>query len=60
MINQAYRVEDGDTGVGFKKTDRLLNPFDTGLEAAYAENRVLTAKIAENNKLVGVIVWELS
>jgi hypothetical protein len=24
MVNTAYKVEDGDTGVAFKKTDRFL------------------------------------
>ena len=30
LINQAYVVEDGDTGVAFKKTPRLLEPYNDG------------------------------
>jgi hypothetical protein len=25
MVNTAYKVEDGDSGVAFKKTDRFLD-----------------------------------
>jgi hypothetical protein len=31
MVNTAYKVEDGDTGVAFKKTDRFLS-HDEGEE----------------------------
>ncbi len=59
LINEAYKVEDGNTGVGFKKTTRLLHPFDTGLDKAYAESRVIIAQ-TEEGKLLGVIVWDLT
>ena len=59
LINDAYKIEDGNTGVGFKNTNRLLNPFDSGLDAAYFENRVIVAR-TEEGRLLGTIVWELS
>lgn len=35
MVNTAYKVEDGDTGVAFKKTDRFLT-HDEGEEHSHA------------------------
>ena len=31
MVNLAYKVEDGDSGVAFKKTDRFLSHEEGGL-----------------------------
>ena len=57
VINMAYSVESGDTGISFKKTNRLLDPFDSGLDAAYENGSVIKAEW--NGEIIGVIVWEL-
>jgi ribosomal protein S18 acetylase RimI-like enzyme len=57
IVNLAYEVENGISGVGFKNSPRLLNPTD-GLVEAYAEGRVVVAQSGDG-MLVGVIVWEL-
>jgi hypothetical protein len=36
MVNLAYKVEDGDSGVAFKKTDRFLSHEEGGLSRAAA------------------------
>jgi len=68
FINEAYRVEDGNSGVAFKKTPRLLSWDDTGMGQAYAEKRVLLARFKDKDRdgegdvegeVVGLIVWEL-
>ena len=60
LINSAYMVEKGDTGISFKKTDRLLNPMD-GLNEAYENNRIIKAELSINNLpvIVGIITWKL-
>ena len=57
LINEAYELEMGDTGVAFKSTPRLLDNNDSGMCAAYAEDRVVVATLA--GTMVGVIVWEI-
>mmetsp|Transcript_21069 Transcript_21069/g.46811 ORF Transcript_21069/g.46811 Transcript_21069/m.46811 type:complete len:172 (+) Transcript_21069:50-565(+) len=55
LVNLAYEIEDGDTGIGFKNSPRLLHATD-GLAEAYAESRVVVAEAG--GLLVGAIVWE--
>ena len=58
LINLAYRVEDGDSGVAFKKTERLVSWDDSGMGEAYKKGQVLVARPAtDSNEIVGVIVW---
>jgi predicted N-acetyltransferase YhbS len=56
IINEAYKVEDGNTGVAFKKLPRLLDKFDCGMGDAYNEGRVLLLEV--DGEIQGVIVWE--
>lgn len=60
VINEAYEVETGDSGIAFKVTKRLLDPFDSGLGDAYSEMRVIKSEIKSNDtsQIVGAIVWE--
>ena len=60
LINQAYVVEDGDSGVAFKAPgmSRLLSHFDSGMGESYDNGMVLKASIGD--ELVGVIVWSLT
>lgn len=55
LINLAYQVEDGDTGIAFKNTPRLLDPFDSGMGDAYDSNSVI--KAVKDSKVVAVIVY---
>lgn len=58
LINKAYEVEDGNTGVAFKKMPRLLHPFDSGLDTAYKNERVLKA-VNDTDDIVGCVVFDL-
>jgi GNAT superfamily N-acetyltransferase len=58
LINQAYEVEIGDTGVAFQKKPRLTHPFDTGMDDSFKKGQILLAK--EQGALIGCIVWGLS
>lgn len=44
MINQAFEVEMGSTGLAFKSTQRLDDPMHGGMREAYAEHRVIVAR----------------
>ena len=44
MINQAFEVEMGSTGLAFKSTQRLDDPIHGGMREAYAEHRVIVAR----------------
>jgi len=57
LINEAYELEMGDTGVAFKSTPRLLDNNDSGMGAAYVEDRVVVVTV--DGAIVGVIVWEI-
>jgi GNAT superfamily N-acetyltransferase len=61
LINEAYAVENGDSGIAFKITPRLLDVFDCGMKAALEEGRVIAAYRAGERRsaAVGCIVWEL-
>ena len=48
LINESYKVEDGNSGIAFKKTPRLLSLEDSGMGEAYEKNRVLIAKSTVN------------
>lgn len=58
IINEAYEVESGDTGIAFKNTPRLLSPLEDGMEDAYKEGRIL--KVVENSsqKTVATLLFE--
>ena len=62
LINNSYKVEDGDSGIAFKKTPRLLTWDDSGLGEAYEKNRILVARSKEeghNKEIIGCIVYYL-
>ena len=54
LINEAYEVESGDTGVAFKKTKRLLTHAE--LAPSVEAGRTLAARLA--GELVGCICFE--
>jgi len=59
IINSAYAVEVGTTGIAFKKANmrRLEHPFENSMKSAYEDNRVIKAEVGD--ALVGVIVWDI-
>ena len=59
LINESYEVENGDSGIAFKKTPRLLSWDDSGMKEAYEKNRVLVARIRGNDEIVGVIAYHI-
>jgi predicted N-acetyltransferase YhbS len=63
LINEAYKVEIGSSGVGFKKdgVDRLLQPLEESIKVSYNDQRVIKAEIETSNgpSIVGVIVWDI-
>ena len=58
MVNRAFEVEDGDSGVAYKKRPRFLHPFDEQMDQRYANGQVLIA-INSEEKVVGCIVWHI-
>lgn len=56
LINDAYQVETGDSGVAFKHTLRLMECDYPSVSAAISEQRYLTATI--DGKIVGCLCWE--
>lgn len=61
LVNEAYDVESGDSGLAFKNCPRLLSPFDGISETDYNEGRLLKAvdKSKPNKPIVGMIYYEL-
>ena len=58
LVNNAYELETGDTGVAFKNTPRLLDNEDSGMGQAYAEDRVVLALgDGPDPELLGMIMW---
>lgn len=59
LVNAAYQVETGDTGCGFKRGNRFKYPFDSGMQSAYEEGRVLKVVEEKTQKLVGMARWRI-
>lgn len=62
MINDAYVVEMGDSGLACKTQPRLLVPLGDNLELAYKEGRIIKAVSTDpsDNTIYGVIVYEFT
>lgn len=58
LINEAYEVESGDTGVSFKKTKRFMGMDE--LMPCIDEKRCIVARESGSDKILGAIVWEES
>jgi GNAT superfamily N-acetyltransferase len=56
LINDAYQVETGDSGVAFKHMNRFIDGDIPAFAAAVAAGRCLAARLA--GKLVACLVWE--
>ena len=59
LINESYEVENGNSGIAFKKTPRLLSWDDSGMGEAYRKNTVLVARLNESDKIIGVISYHI-
>jgi GNAT superfamily N-acetyltransferase len=75
MVNTAYKVEDGDAGVAFKKTDRFLTHDEGDVSSrqttshssifavlpSLAEGRVfLAASAVAPQEILGCIIWNIA
>jgi len=56
MINDAYEVETGDTGVAFKKTLRVKPGFESIVEDPIKSGNVINAM--RDGTCVGCVIWE--
>ena len=60
VINEAYDVESGVTGIAFNSCSRLLDSKDSGMDEAYQEKRVIVATDKPGGPILGVIVYEFT
>lgn len=60
IVNDAYVVETGSTGISFKKGPRFESPTEGKLYQGYVEGRILKVTEKETGRIVGMVYWELS
>lgn len=58
IINDAYSVETGDTGISFKNEQRLVDPLEDQLRQGYDNRTILKCTDISKNKIVGVLSYE--
>jgi GNAT superfamily N-acetyltransferase len=56
LVNAAYEVETGDSGVAFKKTKRIVVP-EKELLPCIVEGRTFVVR-GESGSILGCLVWE--
>lgn len=60
VINKAYDIETGDSGVAFKRGKRMDVPLDDYFLAAYNEGRMFVVIEKETGSIVGATYWHLT
>ena len=58
LINAAYAVELGDTGVAFKTVNRLIDPLEEQMQQAYDDKTMLKCTDNVTSKIVGILFYE--
>jgi hypothetical protein len=58
IINDAYSVETGSTGVAFKNELRLVDPLETQMLNGYKNETLLKCVDNQTGKIVGVLSFE--
>lgn len=62
VVNDAYAVETGDSGYGFKAGLRMVDPLDDYFLKGYQEGRILkvVSKPGPGGEIIGVTYWRIT
>lgn len=60
VVNEAYSCENGCSGFGHKKDNRMISPTEGNMLSAYREGRVMKVVQTETGRIVGMMYWEVT